>query len=86
MTEKQESQEPISRFKKDIEILKNKIIQAGKNKSEDKSVTIKRRLWKKSIKRAQRKIRFLTGKKLSAKKSAGTEDKKTAAAAPAAQA
>jgi hypothetical protein len=86
MTEKQAPKDQVDRLKKDIETLKNKIVKSGGNKSEDKTVILKSRTWRKSIKRAQRKVRFLTGKKLLSKRSAGADDKKAAPAAAGAQA
>jgi hypothetical protein len=74
--------EKINRLKKDIELLKSKITPAKKNTTQDKVVIGKIRTWRKALKKAQRRIRLLSGKKLASKK--GPEDKKTTAAAPAA--
>ena len=48
-------------LKKEIELLRSKIRQA--EKSGDKNLLPKIRTWRKNMKRAQRKMRFLGGKK-----------------------
>lgn len=74
MTQIEEVQGRVGELKKSIEKLKVKIDQTKKSKTDDSSSIVKIRSWRKSVKKAQRKIRFLTGKKLAAKKLAKKEE------------
>ena len=82
MTETVKSKDTkISQLKKDIETLKTKIAQAKKTTNKDGVSNAKIRTWRKALKKAQRRIRLLSGKKLAAKR--GPEEKKETASASA---
>lgn len=68
MTQTEKEKGHIGELKKSIEVLKSKIVKAEKNQTNDSAWLVKTRSWRKSIKRAQRKMSFLAGKKIAAKR------------------
>jgi len=68
MTQIKKEKDPVGELKKSIEVLKLKIVKAEKNQTNGSVWLVKARSWRKSIKRAQRRMSFLAGKKTAIKK------------------
>lgn len=76
MIQTKKEKDHVGELKKSIEVLKLKIAKAEKNQTNDSAWLVKTRSWRKSIKRAQRKMSFLAGKKIAAKKPSSEQGEK----------